>query len=426
MIAPSRATRSLIHMLGSAVFMQALLSGSNLAVGLIMIRRTTDLQYGYYVLMLTAVMLMVTLQGAFIQPQLVVRLARADAAERADVVGGLYRDQRRLWPLIAGFVALVTAGLWLGHLVTASGALVAIAASVAVTFVVDREFFRMVLLGHRKPVEVLVADAVYAALLLTGAYFATMTSMPAATAALTLGFAALTGGMMCSRALHNFEPWNIRGAPGILRAIAPLGLWSAGGAGVHWLFSQGYNYLVAGMLHVPAVAAIAATRLTIMPINLLSTGIGTMMLPTAARWLNTHGAPQVLRRMLAVAFGLAVSAILYFSIIWLSRDWLFTNVLRKSFPQRDELLLMWFAVGLMMLLRDQLLYLLTVRARFQLTTSLTLASALVSFAVSYFGIIHLGVIGALVGILVGEMLNVGGLVFLSVLESRRHTEMATP
>jgi len=420
----SRRTSTLIQLLGSAVVMQALLSASSLIAGLIMIRRTSDLQYGYYVLVLNAILLLVTLQNSFIQPQLVVRITRADAAERAKVVGGLYRSQRRLWPIIAAAVVLGGILTWLAGLIHPATLLVLIAAAVAVSFALYREFFRMVLLGYRRPVDVLRADAVYVALLLGGVVLATLTSAPATVAALSLGVAALIGGIQCSRALWRFEAWNIRGVPGILQAFAPLGIWAAGGASVHWLFSQGYNYMVAGMLHVSAVAAIAATRLTIMPINLLSTGLGTMMLPTAAAWLNTHGAPRVLRRMIVIAVCLGATAICYFAVVWLLRDWLFIHVLKKEFPQRDQLLLMWFAVGLATLLRDQLLYLLTVRERFRLMSSLTLVCALVSFAISYYGILHFGVMGALVGVLAGELLNVGGLIILSAIESQRRPAIA--
>ena len=415
----TRRTNPLLHLLASALVMQALLSGVSLVVGLLMIRRASDLQYGYYVLILNGFMLVVGLQTSYIQPNLVVRITRAGAAERADIIGGLYRDQRRLWPLIPCLVAIPTVVLWMGGVVNTPSAIVMIAASIGVSLVLFREFFRMVLLNSRRPAQVLVSDAVYAVLLVGGVLFATTTKAPAAVAAVCMGIAALVGGLLCSRALWRIEAWNIRGAPGILRAIAPVGTWSAGGAAVHWLFSQGYSYLVAGMLSVPAVAAMAATRLIVMPINLLSTGLGTVMLPTAAAWLHAHGASRVSRRMLLIAIGLAIVAICYCFLAWVLRDWLFAHVLKKQFTHRDELLLLWFAIALAMLLRDQLIYLLAVRERLRSTITLTFFSALVSIAVSYFGILYDGVIGALMGILVGEILNVTGLVFLSVIESRR-------
>jgi O-antigen/teichoic acid export membrane protein len=119
-----------------------------------------------------------------------------------------------------------------------------------------------------------------------------------------------------------------------------------------------------------------------------------------------------------------VVAICYCAVAWVARDWLFTYVLKKQLPQRDELLLLWFAIALAMLLRDQLIYLLAVRERLRSTSTLTFFSALVSIAASYFGILYFGVIGALAGVLVGEILNVTGLIFLSVMEVRRPLKAA--
>ena len=46
-----------------------MLSAANFAVGLLLVRRSTDMQYGYYVLVTTAVLFATTFpQGAFIQP----------------------------------------------------------------------------------------------------------------------------------------------------------------------------------------------------------------------------------------------------------------------------------------------------------------------------------------------------------------------
>lgn len=409
----------MVPMFASAVVMQAMLSASNLLVGVILIRNTPDLQYGSYVLMLNGILLLTVLQQSFIQPQFVVRVSRANASERADLVGGLYREQRRLWPSAAALIVFISLLLWFVGALQTPTFLIVLAAAAAVLTTLYREFFRMVLLGYRKPLQVLGADAVYVALLLGGAVLATMTAAPAAVAGLTLALAALIGGVFCSRALWRFEPWNIRGAPGILLAITPLGAWASTGAAAHWLFGQGYNYLVAAVLNVPAVAALAATRLTIMPVTLVSSGIGTMMLPTTAAWLNTDSAPTVLRRLLLFALGLGVASLCYFAVIWFTRDWLFAHVLKKNFPQRDPLLLLWFAVSLMTLLRDQLLYLLSARQRFRLMTTLTLVSAVFSIGLSYVCMRYFGVIGALLGILVGELLNVAGLVVLSAIESQR-------
>ena len=147
--------------------------------------------------------------------------------------------------------------------------LAAIAATLAVLF---REFFRMVLLAHRRPNQVLQADCFYAAALLAGALLATFTVMPAVVAVLTLCLAAAIGGALSSRALWRFEAWNREAADNVLKEMAPIGMWSAAGSATHWAFSQGYNYLIAGLFDVAAVAALAATCSS-MPVNLLSTAL---------------------------------------------------------------------------------------------------------------------------------------------------------
>jgi O-antigen/teichoic acid export membrane protein len=412
-------SREFLRMFSEAIFVQAVLSITSLIVGLILIRRAPDEQYGYYVLTLNVVMLVTALQTSFIQSQMVNRLAGASSAARANLIGGLFRDQRWRWPIVAALIVVVAIALWMKGVLNAGAVWVGVAAAIAVLASLFREFFRMVLLSYRRPAPVLRADIVYSLLLIGGALLATLSPAPAALAALAMSLAALVGGLICSKSLWRIEPWNVVGEPGILRAIAPLGAWTSAGAAIHWLFSQGYNFLVAGTLGVDAVAAIAATRILIMPVNLVSTGIGTLMLPTISKWLQTRSTSSVLYRQLLIATALGLAAIGYFVLLWSMRDWLFANVLKKHLAQRDELLSLWYAVGLLMLLRDQLVYLLLSKLRYRILTVLTLLSALIALGTSYFGMLRVGPPGALLGIVAGELVNVTGLIALSLREARK-------
>lgn len=408
-----------VRLLGSAVVSQAVISAGNLLVGLILIRRQSDVQYGYYVLVVATLLLLTGLQVGFLQPPMIVRLARFDEAGRRDLIGGLLREQRR-FVLGAGGIVIVLAGIaWLGDVLPGHLGLLVIAAAVSAMATLNREFFRMVLQGYRRPIEVLQSDLVYAILLVAGAYLATFAPMPAATAVLTLSFAALVGGTLLRRALWRVEPWNIRGAPRILPEIAPVGAWSVAGAGIHWAFNQGYTYLVAALLDVQSVAAIAATRLLVMPVNLLSTGIYQMLLPTASNWLQQHGVVKLFRRLLLICAAVSVLAVAYFVLMWLLRDWIFLHILKKNFAQRDALLLLWSLIFLCALMRDQLAPLLVARSRMPQLTMLTTGCAALALTCSYVGIGMLGVTGALVGVLAGEALNVIGIGTMSRVETRR-------
>lgn len=401
------------RLLSSAVVSQALLSAASFAIGLILIRSTTDVQYGYYILALNAILLLVSLQNAFFNPPLAIRLTRLDRLGRGELVGGLYREQRRLLPALGVITVVIALGLWYAEVLDAHTGPLVLATIAAALAILHREYFRMVLFAHRRPHDVLRTDIFYVVLMVAGVFVATLTPVPAVTAVFTLGLAAVASGILLSQALHRHEPWNTEGTQGILREIAPLAAWSTAGAAIHWTFSQGYIYLVAGTLDVAAVAAIAATRLLMMPVNLLSTGIGSLMLPLASGWLHQHGAPLLWRRLCLLALGLAAATLCYFAILWLLRDWIFSVVLKKQFAQRDELLMLWGAIFLVMVVRDQLVYLLAAQGRFRVLTFLTLVGAVISLATSYWGMLRFGVAGALVGILIGELINMTGIVILS-------------
>lgn len=413
------------RLLSSAVISQTLISAASFAVGLILIRRTSDLQYGYFILALTAIVLLVSLQNAFFNPAMVTRMTVLDRPARSDLVGGLYREQRRILFILAALAVAIAVVLWyVGALDTETGPLVLVTIGAALA-ILNREYFRMVLLAHRRPQDVLRTDTFYIALMVTGVFLATLTAAAAILAVLAWGVAALVSSLFLAKSLHRHEPWNLHGAPAILNEIAPLAAWSTAGAAIHWSFSHGYTYLVAATLDVTAVAAIAATRLLVMPVNLLSTGIGTLMLPLSSGWLHTHGASLLWRRLLLFGFGMAAVALCYFMTLWLLRDWIFEVLLKKQFAQRDQLLILWSLAFLVMVVRDQLIYLLVVRGRFRFLTWLALLTAALSLTISYWGMLRFGTAGALLGMLVGEVINVLGIALLSFHEAERKVPVAS-
>jgi O-antigen/teichoic acid export membrane protein len=413
-VSDRRRQLAFVRMLGSAVTSQALLSAASFVVGLLLIRHVSELQYGYFVLASGAVLLMTALQNSFLNPPLVNRITPLDGPARGDLVGGLYRDQNRVLTVGGALAFAVACGLWLGGILDRdTGPLIIVTIGAALA-TLHRHFFRMVLLAHRRPQDVLVTDICYVALLVLGVYLAIRLPAPAAGALVVMGVAAAVSGILLARLLWRHESWDVRGAVGILREVAPLAAWSMAGGAIHWTFSQGYMYIAAGTLDLTAVAAIAATRLLLMPVNLLSSGIGTMMLPLTAGWLHHRGSAFALRRLSLFALGLACAALCYFAVLWLTRDWIFTAVLQKQFAHQDALLLLWGLAFLPMVIRDQLLYLLVARQRFRQLTSLAFVGAVISLLAGYVGMVQFGVLGAPLGVLVGELINLTGIVVLSV------------
>ncbi|HUN93857.1 MAG TPA: hypothetical protein VMU33_17545 [Burkholderiaceae bacterium] len=413
-----------VRFFSASILIQGVLSATTLCVGLLLIRRTSDLDYSYYVLVSNAILLLSALQYAYAYPSLVYCITSdtGDAATRGDFVGGLYREQRALLLLLVPILAGATL---VGRLFGLAGGeefviiLLGIAAS---ALALNREFFRMVLLARRGQSTLLRGDIIYAVLLIVGAAIATSVSHPAVWAIVGLALAAVIAGQWLKRTVYRIEPWSVPGRRGLLREIFPVGGWSTVGAASHWAFTQGYNYLVAGVLTVASVASIAATRILIMPINLISLGIGNVMLPTISGWLQRTNARTVLVRQVGIAAGLTVVSAVYMLLVWIFRDWIYAVVLKKDFPNRDHLLLAWFAIGIAMVLRDQLSYLLMARARFRVMSTLTIICATVSLLASFILMHSIGTEGALVGLLAGEAASVLGIIGLCLVEIRRNPE----
>lgn len=412
-----------VRMFSGAVLDQALLSAASLAVGLVLVRHTTELQYAYYVLVTNGILLLTSLQNAFVGPAMVSRMTMADAAGRVSVIGGIYRERGHVLLALTLLYVLGVLAAWALGKIDGLSCVLMLTAAVAAFCAMQREYFRIVLTCYQMPGKVLRADIPYAVLLIAGAGIAITSPWPATAANLSLAVAAIVGVLLLRRSVRAHEGWTDTGSPGILRQIAPLAAWSAAGAAIHWTFSQGYSYLVAATLDVTAVAAIAATRLLMMPVNLLSTGIGSMMLPLATRWLQHHGAGRVLARLSCFSLAIAGAALCWFSAMWWARDWLFDDVLNKSFAERDALLLWWSAIFLVMAVRDQIVYLLVARQRFRPMTVLTLSSAMISAACSYYGMHQLGQVGALVGMLIGESFHFTGVVLMCLRERGRSNDL---
>jgi O-antigen/teichoic acid export membrane protein len=401
------------RILGGSVLSQGLLSATNLLAGLILVRRAPQAQYGYYVLIMSTVPLLAQLQSSFISPILQTQVTIAGADQRRNFVGGLLREQRLLMLVVAVASLLVCALAWAGGAMNTVAAIIFALGVLAAVAWLFREFFRMVLVSYRRPYDVLKGDVAFSAILIGGIWLSTLTATPAVYAALTIVTAAAVGGWLLSRRLRRHDPWNIDGSPGALVQTVRVGVWAATGSGIHWLFSQGYTFIVAARLDVSAVAAIAATRLLLSPLGVFSLGIATMMFSTSTLWLKHHGSRGLFRRVLLFAFAMAVVTIVYLIVIWSVRDWIFLHIIKKDYPERDLLLGIWSLVFLCTVIRDQVIFLLVAHGRWKVLAGLTSFCAVLGLSVSFTAIQRFGPAGGLMGLLAGEIAHVVGVLLLS-------------
>lgn len=412
----------LARLFGSSIADQAMLSAANFGVGLILIRYAAEAQYGYYILAFNTMMLLTTLQGTFIGTPMVIRLPGLDQAARRQWMGSLLRDQKWLGAAGGALALVVALAGWAMGLFDGESTLVVVAAIGLVLAALYREYLRGILLMYHRPQQVLGADAIYVAVLLAGCALAVRTPVAAAGALLAGTMAALACASVLRLVLANDIE---RGAaPGRLREIARMGFWAASGGVIYWLFNQGYNFLTAATLDLAAVAALAASRLTLMPINLLLAGMQKQLTPLASDWMHGMGARRTLRRLMLFSLALALFTLLYGAVIWLLRDWIFLDLMRKDFPQRDLLLVLWIGLFVLMVIREPIMMVPLLRQRFRALSAATLVCALIALAISYVGMLQLGPVGAVIGILTGEACYGLAVIVMAWREVRRDDDYA--
>lgn len=408
-----------LKLFSSAVIDQALLSAANFLVGLLLIRNCSDEDYGHYVLGFTALLLLTGLQGAYIGGPLAVLAPRQSPERKRQMLASLYRQSGRWVARVALGLALLCGAFgllgWLSPPLALLGAVYCLVAN----FALQREYLRTGLMIYERPQAVLRADLVYVVLLVSGVAAAALLTRPAAPWAFAaMALAALVGARLAYRELARAPGLHGEELSGLWRELAPLGGWAMAGWLVYWSFSQGYNYVVAGTLDLAAVAALNAVRLLLMPANLMVSGIKQLLLPMAARWHQSLGLDPMLRRLLGFAAVVMALSLIYFGLLWLLRDWVFEVLLKKRFADRDQLLLLWMLMFLISGLRDLLMTGLLVRERFRSMTGLSSVAAVLSLLTCWLGTQYYGVAGAILGLVLGEAINLLGVLWLTIRERR--------
>ncbi len=391
-----------LKLLRSGVLAQAVLSLGSLGVSLLLIRHAADADFGRFVLVQAGLMLLVSLQGAMLGGPVAVLAPAREPQARAVMFASVLRDSRR-WTnraLALAAVALVLAacfGLSLAWL------LVLVPTLAAAYLNLRRELVRGFVQASLRQQELPPSDVLYVAVLLVitaaGIY---LTEYPVPVAVLGLASAAAIAARPLLRSLRQNPGLSAPSDPAVWQEIRPLALWATVGAVIFWLFSQGYNYLLALQLSVAAVAAVAATRLLLMPVNLLATSLNSLLLPLASTWNQNGGMAAMLPRLLMIAAAAAAMGLGYCLVLWVLRDAISVEVLQKAIPQYEPLLQLWMLCMLLALTRNVLQTGLMVQRRFRFMAALSFCGALISAAVMVPALKAYGAPGAVMGLVCGE------------------------
>jgi O-antigen/teichoic acid export membrane protein len=410
----------LFRQFSTTVVDQVVLSGANFIVGLLLIRLTSDSDYGMFVLVQSAITLLISGQMAWLSSPLAVLAPVKAPAVRRLMVGAIEFSQRRfLRRASAAALGLPLLGYML-HYWTGLESLVVVFGIAACWTALQREYLRGVLLIYGRPHAMLLADLVNVAVLLTGALIAVYGPKPAVLWAVAALIASALAGETAARRSLAKDPGLATGADPspFWKEMRPLAVWATVGAMTYWIYNQSYNYVLASRIDLTAVADVNAARLLLMPTIVLTVGVKTLLVPTAAGWLAESSVGRLIRRLLLFATGIAFIDVVYCVFLWFFRDLLSHDLMHKTIANRDLLLLLWAALSLIALYRDLLQTGLFALRKFRSLAAVTAVSAAASLTIMWLGIKAWGPAAALIGQVAGESINLGGVIALLAMAAR--------
>jgi O-antigen/teichoic acid export membrane protein len=412
-----------LRFFGASVIDQVLLSGANFIAGFLMIRYTSDVDYGQFVLAQSAVLLLVSAQGAWLSGPLAAIVPSKPAATKRLMIGAVRASQSRFLRWVAVSLLAIAVTLYATGFLSASLALVSGTTILAGWATLQREYLRSVLIIYSRPHWMLRADTVYVVCLIAGIALAAYLRHSAGVCAIFALVISAWAGMLVSHRMLSSDPGWISGdARPFLQEMRALGVWATVGAVTYWLFAQSYNYVLATRLNLTAVASVNAARLVIVPVTVFSLGINNVLMPLAANWLAQFGLARMLRRLAVVALAIIALDLVYISLAWIFRDWIIGSLLHKTIADRDRLLLLWACVALIFLPREVLQAGLFALRRVKSMARLIGLSAVVSLTLMWFGTARWGAAAVLIGQLAGECVNLVGLSWLVWIQVRLQSE----
>ena len=99
----------------------------------------------------------------------------------------------------------------------------------------------------------------------------------------------------------------------------------------------------------------------------------------------------------------------YIAVMWLCRDWLVGELMKRVVADRDMLLLLFAALALISLVRDVFQCAVQALIKFKSMAYITAVSAVVSLSTIWFGIDSWGPRSVLIGQIAGETISVLGI-----------------
>lgn len=181
------------------------------------------------------------------------------------------------------------------------------------------------------------------------------------------------------------------------------GVWALGGGVVIWSQSQAYVYVTAVIAGPAAVGMANAAKLLITPAVFLLTATNQVLMPRLAT-LRVTNVNKMLKISDYVAIGFVLFALIYTLFFWVRRDALLALIVGDKYQNITQLVLAWCFVLIFQFSRTGTSVVLQVMKKFRRIMLDNLWSAIAAILCAVILLPLLGVLGAVIGTAIGELI----------------------
>jgi len=394
--------------LTASVLNQVVSSGTSFVYGLYLVRVLTQVEFGLYGIGLAACLLFAGFGNALFLTQMVVHIPEKQVDDRSFyaahilVLVGLFC----LVTLII-IVAISEVGIFFGWIsIPMSKLLFGIAVAAAANLL--KNYFVQLAYSMKNENKALAINLVHAFTLITLILlqYGDYSIKDAATAFLVIAAANFMASLFGPLILHlPIKRISLTRLKSDLIEVSVGGKWALGGVTVTWLQSQVYIYVTTILIGPIGVAMANAARMLISPFMFLVPAFSQLLLPRLAelRSTNEMRMHRIGQFYTLILLGLGI---IYILVLWLGTAYIIPLFLGSKYSV-DEILplvVVWGCVLLFQLARNGASIIMQAMKEFRNLTIVNTVTAIITLAISASLIVPMGVLGAILGVSIGEAL----------------------
>ncbi len=180
------------------------------------------------------------------------------------------------------------------------------------------------------------------------------------------------------------------------------GRWALGGVALIWLQSQTYTYVLAFYLGPIGIGQANAARIFISPFNFILTSVNKVAIPRLVEFRDSNRS-EMFRVSFLLTAGLLVLTTLYSAVLLCNIEYVSNLVLGRHDRAITSIVWVWCLLLIVQMARSCGGILLQVQRKFRLLMLANIPSVIITVAMSAILIYWLGVSGAILGLLAGEV-----------------------